>query len=163
MSCFPCCASQERINKKSLKKSIKEYHEAKTLSSFANISFKTGKLISQFQFFLLIWLISFIKFDFIHRFHNLFFSFWKFEFFIYIVDSGKRRFIADEIAKLGKGNVTSKVFSYRDLCSATQNFHPPNMIGEGGFGRVYKGNIKSTNQVLRQPNSLFNTLLIEKA
>ncbi|XP_050881464.1 probable serine/threonine-protein kinase PBL23 isoform X1 [Lathyrus oleraceus] len=104
MSCFPCCASQERINKKSLKKSIKEYHEAKTLSSFANISFKT--------------------------------------------DSGKRRFIADEIAKLGKGNVTSKVFSYRDLCSATQNFHPPNMIGEGGFGRVYKGNIKSTNQVV---------------
>ncbi|CAI8596557.1 unnamed protein product [Vicia faba] len=104
MSCFPCCASQERINKRSLKKSIKEYHEAKTLTSFANISFKT--------------------------------------------DSGKRRFIADEIAKLGKGNVTSKVFSYRDLCNATQNFHPPNMIGEGGFGRVYKGKIKSTNQVV---------------
>ncbi|GAU20519.1 hypothetical protein TSUD_130770 [Trifolium subterraneum] len=100
MSCFHCCASShERINKKSLKRSIKQFHNAKTLTSFANIN-----------------------------------------------DSGKRRFIEDEIAKLGKGNVTSKIFLYRDLCAVTQNFHPTNMIGEGGFGRVYKGTIKKTNQ-----------------
>ncbi|XP_004500141.1 probable serine/threonine-protein kinase PBL23 [Cicer arietinum] len=104
MSCFHCCTSQKRINKRSLKKSIKQYHDAKTLTSFANISFKT--------------------------------------------DSGKRRFIADEIAKLGKGNVTSKIFSYRELCVTTQNFHPSNMIGEGGFGRVYRGRIATTNQVV---------------
>lgn len=67
---------------------------------------------------------------------------------LYTVDSGKRRFIADEIAKLGKGNITSKIFTYHELCVATQNFHPSNMIGEGGFGRVYKGHIKGTDQVL---------------
>ncbi|KAF5728387.1 serine/threonine-protein kinase PBS1-like [Tripterygium wilfordii] len=43
MSCFPCCISQERQSRKSLKKSIKEYHDTKTLASFANISFKTAR------------------------------------------------------------------------------------------------------------------------
>ncbi|KAK7333563.1 hypothetical protein VNO80_30338 [Phaseolus coccineus] len=63
-------------------------------------------------------------------------------------DSGKRKFITDEIAKLGKGNISSRIISYHELCAATQNFHPTNMIGEGGFGRVYKGYLKSTNQVV---------------
>ena len=54
----------------------------------------------------------------------------------------------EEIEKLGKGNMTSQIFSYRELSAATRNFHPNNLIGEGGFGRVYKGFIKSTNQVL---------------
>lgn len=44
MGCFKCFMSKERFSKKSLKKSIKEYHDARTLASFANISFKTGKL-----------------------------------------------------------------------------------------------------------------------
>ncbi|KAL9319771.1 hypothetical protein ACSQ67_011610 [Phaseolus vulgaris] len=61
-------------------------------------------------------------------------------------DSGKRKFITDEIAKLGKGNITSRIISYHELCVATRNFHPTNMIGEGGFGRVYKGYLKSTNE-----------------
>ena len=46
MSCFAWCTSQERIKRKSLKKSIKEYHEAKALGSFANISFRTGTFLS---------------------------------------------------------------------------------------------------------------------
>jgi len=65
-----------------------------------------------------------------------------------VVDSGKRKFITDEIAKLGKGNISSRIISYHELCDATKNFHPTNMIGEGGFGRVYKGKLQSTNQVL---------------
>ncbi|KAM1714995.1 hypothetical protein ACFX11_025794 [Malus domestica] len=31
-----------------------------------------------------------------------------------------------------------KVFSYNELRSATDNFHPSNKIGRGGFGTVYK-------------------------
>ncbi|CAN0901054.1 Probable serine/threonine-protein kinase PBL23 [Linum grandiflorum] len=41
MSCFSCCLSEEKISKKSLKKSIKSYKDTKTLASFANLSFKS--------------------------------------------------------------------------------------------------------------------------
>ncbi|KAK1582443.1 hypothetical protein Q3G72_015014 [Acer saccharum] len=32
--------------------------------------------------------------------------------------------------------------------TATSNFNPENMLGEGGFRRVYSGNIEGTNQVV---------------
>ncbi|KAF7112256.1 hypothetical protein RHSIM_RhsimUnG0252000 [Rhododendron simsii] len=110
MSCFSCCMSEETVNRKSLKKSIQEYKDAKKLASFANISFKS--------------------------------------------DSSKRRYIAEEIAKIGKGNITAQIFSFSDLSVATQNFNPDSLVGEGGFGRVYKGHIESLNQVLSLSLSL---------
>ncbi|GAU12410.1 hypothetical protein TSUD_253610 [Trifolium subterraneum] len=59
-------------------------------------------------------------------------------------DNGKRKYIVEEENEIdGKGNITSKIFSYHELCVATKNFHVQNMVGEGGFGRVYKGRIKS--------------------
>jgi hypothetical protein len=45
MNCLRCCMSQEKINRRSLKKSIKEYHDTKTLASFAKLSFKSGKFV----------------------------------------------------------------------------------------------------------------------
>ncbi|XP_038685896.1 probable serine/threonine-protein kinase PBL23 [Tripterygium wilfordii] len=104
MSCFPCCMSQERRSRKSLKKSIKEYQDTKTLASFANISFKT--------------------------------------------DSSRRKYIANEIKKLGKGNIPAHIFTFRELCVSTNNFNHDNLLGEGGFGRVYKGCLEDTNQVI---------------
>jgi len=38
---------------------------------------------------------------------------------------------------LEKPNLT--VFSFAELKSATRNFKPETILGEGGFGRVYKG------------------------
>jgi hypothetical protein len=32
-----------------------------------------------------------------------------------------------------------RVFTYQDLKSATRNFRPDSLLGEGGFGSVYKG------------------------
>ncbi|TYK02588.1 serine/threonine-protein kinase CDL1-like [Cucumis melo var. makuwa] len=103
MNCFQCCMSEEKVNKKSLKKSIKEFHETKTLASFANISFKS--------------------------------------------DASRRRYITEEIKKLGKGNISAQIFTFGELSTATNNFDHENLLGEGGFGRVYKGIIESTKQV----------------
>ncbi|KAF5478877.1 hypothetical protein F2P56_005402 [Juglans regia] len=102
--CFQCCMPQEKIGRNSLKKSIKEYRDTKTLASFTKLSFKS--------------------------------------------DSSRRRFITEEIKTIGKGTISARVFSFRELCVATQNFHSENLLGEGGFGRVYKGRIASTNQVV---------------
>ncbi|KAF8405544.1 hypothetical protein HHK36_010451 [Tetracentron sinense] len=34
-------------------------------------------------------------------------------------------------------------FTFRELATATRNFKAANLIGEGGFGRVYKGRLES--------------------
>ncbi|KAK9678122.1 hypothetical protein RND81_11G189300 [Saponaria officinalis] len=47
----------------------------------------------------------------------------------------------------GNGN-QSRVFNYRELATATENFHPNNFLGEGGFGSVYKGTLLDTNEVV---------------
>lgn len=35
-----------------------------------------------------------------------------------------------------------KLYTYKELSIATENFRPANKIGEGGFGSVYKGSLK---------------------
>ncbi|KAL9246051.1 hypothetical protein vseg_019634 [Gypsophila vaccaria] len=42
----------------------------------------------------------------------------------------------------------ARIFNYRDLATATRNFHPENFLGEGGFGSVYKGTLLDTNEVV---------------
>lgn len=63
-------------------------------------------------------------------------------------DSSRRRYIATEIEKFGKGNISAQAFTFRELCVATQNFDCECFLGSGGFGKVYKGHIKSKNMVL---------------
>lgn len=56
-------------------------------------------------------------------------------------DSFRRRYITNKLAQYGKGDVTSQFFTYQELSAATNNFSYNLMIGEGGFGRVYRGRI----------------------
>lgn len=47
--------------------------------------------------------------------------------------------------------INLKAFTFNDLKTATQNFRPDSMVGEGGFGRVFKGWIDETTLAPAKP------------
>ncbi|KAB2622259.1 serine/threonine-protein kinase PBS1-like [Pyrus ussuriensis x Pyrus communis] len=48
----------------------------------------------------------------------------------------------------GSDHIAAQTFVFRELAAATRNFRPQCLLGGGGFGRVFKGRLKSTNQVV---------------
>ncbi|WZZ28111.1 hypothetical protein YC2023_011512 [Brassica napus] len=62
--------------------------------------------------------------------------------------SSRQKYITDEIKKYGNVKSSGKIFKFKELIAATDNFSMECMIGEGGFGRVYKGFLTSLNQVV---------------
>ncbi|KAK4748994.1 hypothetical protein SAY87_026443 [Trapa incisa] len=47
----------------------------------------------------------------------------------------------------GGKNIVAQTFTFRELATATKNFRQECLIGEGGFGRVYKGSLEKSGQV----------------
>ncbi|KDP23311.1 hypothetical protein JCGZ_23144 [Jatropha curcas] len=45
-------------------------------------------------------------------------------------------------------NIAAQAFNFREICTATKNFRQECLLGEGGFGRVFKGTLASTGQVV---------------
>ncbi|KAE8676375.1 Serine/threonine-protein kinase PBS1 [Hibiscus syriacus] len=45
-------------------------------------------------------------------------------------------------------NVEAEAFTFRELAASTKNFRQESVLGEGGFGKVYKGTLQSTGQVV---------------
>ena len=68
--------------------------------------------------------------------------------------------------KDANGNaISAQTFTFRELATATRNFRPECFLGEGGFGRVYKGRLESTGQVTLSSASatlLFSCYLLSK-
>ncbi|MCO5604755.1 hypothetical protein L7F22_058925 [Adiantum nelumboides] len=48
----------------------------------------------------------------------------------------------------GTRHIAAQTFTFKELAAATRNFRAECLIGEGGFGRVYKGRLDSTNQIV---------------
>ncbi|KAK6160446.1 hypothetical protein DH2020_003827 [Rehmannia glutinosa] len=46
---------------------------------------------------------------------------------------------ASGLKDLPDGQIAAQIFTFRELANATNNFRPECFLGEGGFGRVYKG------------------------
>ncbi|KAL9677954.1 hypothetical protein QQ045_015792 [Rhodiola kirilowii] len=46
-----------------------------------------------------------------------------------------------------EGQISAHIFTFRELAAATNNFRSESFLGEGGFGRVYRGRLESTGQV----------------
>ncbi|CAH2042957.1 unnamed protein product [Thlaspi arvense] len=54
-----------------------------------------------------------------------------------------------EASSDGRSNqIAAHTFAFRELAAATKNFRGDCLLGEGGFGRVYKGRLESTNQIV---------------
>ncbi|XP_058771056.1 probable serine/threonine-protein kinase PBL7 [Vicia villosa] len=45
-------------------------------------------------------------------------------------------------------HIAAQTFPFRELAVATRNFRAECLLGEGGFGRVYKGHLESVNQTV---------------
>ncbi|CAN8260189.1 unnamed protein product [Cochlearia groenlandica] len=45
-------------------------------------------------------------------------------------------------------NIAAQTFTFRELATATKNFRQECLIGEGGFGRVYKGKLEKCDKVV---------------
>uniref|UniRef100_A0A0D9V6M9 Protein kinase domain-containing protein n=1 Tax=Leersia perrieri TaxID=77586 RepID=A0A0D9V6M9_9ORYZ len=63
-------------------------------------------------------------------------------------DVYKHVYAAEGILRITHQNIPSRVLTYRELSNATDSFSPNNLLGEGGFGRVYRGHLKETNEVV---------------
>ncbi|RWR97559.1 putative serine/threonine-protein kinase PBL26 [Cinnamomum micranthum f. kanehirae] len=46
----------------------------------------------------------------------------------------------------GDGIIAAQAFTFRELASAMKNYRPEFLLGEGGFGRVYKGWLEKRDQ-----------------
>ncbi|KAL6534226.1 putative serine/threonine-protein kinase pbl7 [Orobanche hederae] len=44
--------------------------------------------------------------------------------------------------------IAAKTFPFREMAAATRNFRSECLLGEGGFGRVYKGQLEGSNQIV---------------
>ncbi|GLT36448.1 hypothetical protein SLA2020_108230 [Shorea laevis] len=63
----------------------------------------------------------------------------------------EHEFDANEAKSPGNRNeedVLARTFNFRELATATKNFRQECLLGEGGFGRVYKGTFQATGQVV---------------
>ncbi|XP_071734551.1 probable serine/threonine-protein kinase PBL7 [Rutidosis leptorrhynchoides] len=60
-----------------------------------------------------------------------------------VVDANKEAFKDG-----GSTHIAGHTFTFRELAAAAKNFRADCLLGEGGFGRVYKGRLESTNQVV---------------
>lgn len=56
-------------------------------------------------------------------------------------------------ADADNGEIAAKAFTFREMAVATKNFRQECVLFDDGFGRVFKGTLKSTGQVYETHNT----------
>ncbi|EFJ14281.1 hypothetical protein SELMODRAFT_120844 [Selaginella moellendorffii] len=78
--------------------------------------------------------------------------FWLFFRFFATIDKVKPAASLDRKKENAPGDSTpaiaAQTFTFRELAAATKNFKAECLLGEGGFGRVYKGRLENSGQVV---------------
>ncbi|KAL8525555.1 hypothetical protein ACS0TY_014971 [Phlomoides rotata] len=68
------------------------------------------------------------------------------------VEMDERAVVSDRArdmdSSLDPKNIKAKRFAFADMIAATENFKEENFIGEGGFGKVYKGRLRDTGEIV---------------
>ncbi|KAF2307366.1 hypothetical protein GH714_026656 [Hevea brasiliensis] len=54
----------------------------------------------------------------------------------------------EEANRVDEENIAAQAFTFREIAAATKNFRQECLLGEGGIGRVFKGTLASTGQVV---------------
>ncbi|CAM0907341.1 unnamed protein product [Alopecurus aequalis] len=65
--------------------------------------------------------------------------------------SNSRSSVSKKEISVRRGSIAhgpAKIFTFRELAVATKNFRKDCLLGEGGFGRVYKGHVENGQQVI---------------
>lgn len=63
--------------------------------------------------------------------------------FIYIAENGKGKGAMNGNKGNDPKSSGARSFTFRELAAATRGFREVNLLGEGGFGRVYKGRLET--------------------
>jgi hypothetical protein len=67
----------------------------------------------------------------------------------------------EQMNQVQNGNIAAQTFNFRELATATNNFRQECLLGEGGFGRVFKGKLQASGQVIiKDFNFLFSSFFI---
>ncbi|KAK6929249.1 Serine-threonine/tyrosine-protein kinase, catalytic domain [Dillenia turbinata] len=153
MGCFPCSGKSKK-KEKPKRNDKKTEDQISSCTSGLFFSYRLAMSVIEYVSST-VWTSVLGRFYFVHLLVNLFSFFYVHVFFFSpILFSAKSKAnlqldVKKEASKdRSSEHIAAQTFTFRELAAATKNFRADCLLGGGGFGRVYKGRLESTNQMV---------------